>query len=124
MILACLHGTLRKMAYFSVRMIIGLRMVKPVKVVAKSLRVLSCWQEITNFTQNVLPVILVEPSLEMERVTHWSRDPNYIVEVVTRDKCSRSTGQLIVPSQESHIALDWLKYLQIFLILKNREELN
>lgn len=117
-------GILKKMAYFSVKMIIWLLTEKPVKVVAKSLLDQLCWLVITNFIQNVLPVILAELSSGMARVTRLWKDLNYTAECATKGRCNHLAEQLIIRLLGNHIALDWWKYLLVQPIPISNEKLN
>lgn len=117
-------GTLRKMACYFVRTTIGPLTAKRVRVAVRSLQALLCWQAITNFTQNALPVLLAVLLSEMAKVMRSSNGPNYTAGFAISGRCNHSTGQRIIPLLENHIALDWSKYLLAQQIQINREESN
>jgi len=106
-ILAYPPGTLRKMACYFVKTIIGPLMAKHVRAVVRSLQDQLCWQAITNFIQNALPVLLAVLSSGMARVMRSLNGLSCTAGCVTSDRCSHSTGQRIILSLENHTALDW-----------------
>lgn len=105
-ILAYPLGILRKMVCYFVKTTTGLLTARHVKAVVKSSLVLSCWREITNFTQNVLLVLLAALLSGMARVMRWSNAPNCIAGFAINDRCNLSTGQQTIHSPGSPTVSD------------------
>lgn len=117
-------GISRKMACCFVKTTIGPPTARRARAAVRLSRALLCWQVITNFTQNVLPVHLAGLLSGTARVTLSSSAPNYIAEYATSGRCNRSTERPTVRLPENRIASGWWKYLPAQQTQISKEESN